>query len=90
MSAREVEAAIKRVADKKDKEEKKPARDIHLEAMEDRMALSLGTQVRIKDNGGKGKILVDFYSHADLERLLELFSATGQMETRKPVQSFTV
>ena len=75
MSAREVESYIKNLAKKKEKASKKNlATDVHLDEMQDRLALSLGTQVQIKKTGQKGKIIIDFYSQSDLERLLELFA----------------
>ena len=74
MSARAVENYVKKLAQAAEKEQLKPAMDIHVEELEDRLALTLGTQVRIKGSGGRGKILIDFYSDSDLERLLEIFS----------------
>lgn len=33
---------------------------------------ALGTKVRLSDNGGKGTLEIDFYSYADLDRILAL------------------
>ncbi len=73
MSAREVEAYIRNIGKKKPKASvvQNDTQDVYLADIEDRLALSLGTPVKIKRIGSKGKILIDFYSDDDLERLLE-------------------
>ncbi|MDR2006014.1 MAG: hypothetical protein LBP78_02060, partial [Acidaminococcales bacterium] len=65
---------VKKLTQTAKQEKPVPSADIHVEELEDRLALALGTQVRIKRQGGKGKIFIDFYSDQDLERLLEIFS----------------
>ena len=72
MSAREVEAYIRSLGKKRNKPAKEGTKDVHLDDIQDRLALSLGTAVKIKTVGNKGKILIDFYSQDDLERLLEI------------------
>ncbi len=71
MSAREVEAYIRNLGKKKNKPTKEADKDIHLDDIQDRLALSLGTAVKIKKTGHKGKIVIDYYSQDDLERLLD-------------------
>ena len=93
MSAREVEAYIKNLSKKKEKEDKpqKNAKDVHLDEVEDRLALFFGTQVQIKKAGTKGKIVIDFYSESDLERLLEVFFDEKEKNEQSDVKkAFTI
>ncbi len=46
------------------------------EHLESQLREFLGTKVRIQSkDGGKGEIVIEFYSHDDFERLFELFAA---------------
>lgn len=95
MSAREVEKYIKELSKRKitkTETKEKPTKDLYITDAQDKLALSLGTAVEIKKNGNKGKILIDFYSDTDLERLLEALlikeqAANKQTKGRVP---FTV
>ena len=81
MSAREVEEHVRRMSGARkagsqtDKLAAPKPEDIHVADAAHRLVYALGTQVRIKTDGKKGKIEIDFYSHDDLERLLELLTA---------------
>lgn len=90
MSAREVEAYIKNFGKHKKQENKTFVKDIYLDDLQDKLALSLGTQVQIKKNGQKGKITIDFYSESDLERLLEIFMQEQSVAEIKKIEKFTV
>jgi len=46
--------------------------DPFINEAENKLRSILGTQVRIRDNKGKGKIEIEYYSNTDLERMLEL------------------
>jgi ParB family transcriptional regulator, chromosome partitioning protein len=46
--------------------------DAHLQAAESRLRQALGTKVQIRGKGGKGIVSIEFYSEADLDRLLQL------------------
>lgn len=56
---------------KKDIKEKKG--NPYITDLEEKMSLTLGTKVKLKDKGNKGSIVIDYYSNEDLSRLLELF-----------------
>lgn len=56
---------------KKDIKEKKE--NPYITDLEEKMSLTLGTKVKLKDKGNKGSIVIDYYSNEDLSRLLELF-----------------
>ncbi len=91
MSAREVENYIRNLSKKSAKDTKKEKNlDLHLQEMQDNISLALGTQVQIKKNGNKGKILIDFYSQSDLERLLEVFLLTNCQMDEKVSKNFAI
>lgn len=77
LSVREVERAVR------DRGKKKPARPAAgtlavtsaVSNVEDRLRRALGTKVQVKQmSGGRGEIIIEYYSATDLERLLELFA----------------
>ncbi len=47
-------------------------RSAEIESLENRLRQYLGTAVRISERRQKGKIKIDFYSHDDLNRILDL------------------
>ncbi len=49
-----------------------PKQDPFINEAENKLRGILGTQVRIKDRKGKGKIEIEYYSNSDIERILEL------------------
>ena len=51
---------------------RKPAsRDLHVADVEKQLMRSLGTRVRLQSHGGRGRIVIEFYSPAELQRLVE-------------------
>jgi ParB family chromosome partitioning protein len=49
-----------------------------LSSIEDRLRRALGTKVQVRAiSGGKGEILIEYYSASDLERLLDIFGEFG-------------
>ena len=76
MSVREVEKAVKQLSGasgKASKPGKKKGSDPYLRDMEEKMAQAVGTKVIISEKGrGKGKIEIEYYSMAELDRLFEL------------------
>jgi ParB family chromosome partitioning protein len=53
------------------------AKPAHLKPLESRLAERLGTRVRIIEGRRKGKIVIEFYSNDDFERILELIGAAA-------------
>jgi len=54
----------------------RPPRDPNIVELEDELRRSLGTKVQLKtQQGGKGKIEIEYYNLDELERLLEFFRA---------------
>lgn len=81
MSVRETEKLIKNVLKKKDKKETEKESPVDTtafiyEEIEERIKTILGTKVKVNHNANhKGKIQIDYYSDADLERILDLLQS---------------
>ncbi len=84
LNVRETEKLIKQSGRKKAKPAgpEKPAEDplrIYYQDYEEQMHTILGTKVRInRRDKNKGRIEIDYYSQAELERLMELFRTVNQ------------
>lgn len=73
LSVRETEeAAQKNEKPVKKRVAKISANDVYLRDLEERLQQKLGTKVSISAQGKRGKILIDYYSLDDLERVLEV------------------
>ena len=75
LSVREAEALARTSqvsAPKTTQHKPETAADPNLKALEDRLSQSLGSPVRLKMNGNKGKLVVDLYSEDDLQRILDI------------------
>ena len=75
LSVREAEAIAKRWSEKP-KESVAPAKkkddlESQLSSLQDSMRKYLGTKVHISQKGKRGKIEIEYYSHEDLERIVE-------------------
>lgn len=75
LSVRQTEALIKRLkASKKQPQSAKPnSNAIYFKNLEDELSRQFGTGVRIKRQGKKGRVEIDFYNDDDLDRLLTFF-----------------
>lgn len=84
MSVRDIEKAVKvleKPAEKKprNKEEESEAVRLAFQQLEDRMKSIMGTKVSInKKDKSKGRIEIEYYSPAELERLVELIETICQ------------
>lgn len=76
LSARQVEAYVKKLLTEKEASQKTTEPDAYLEAVQDRMKMHLGTNVAIRmgRNKKKGKIEITFASEEELERLLYMLT----------------
>ena len=73
MSVRETESFIKNKS--KSKKTSSPVSSevkMAIKEMENNFSKYLGTKVKIKENNGKGKIEISYYSHDEFERLTEM------------------
>ena len=79
MSVREVEKAVKLLGKEKKEKTKTPvdeAVELVFQDMENRMKTVMGTKVNIsRKDKSKGKIEIEYYSEAELERLVELIES---------------
>ncbi|MHB1126779.1 MAG: ParB/RepB/Spo0J family partition protein [Bacillota bacterium] len=79
LSVRETEKWVQRIGEGQDKKEAgkkariKAINENTTRDIESRLRSLLGTKVKIKDRGGKGKIEVEYYDVGDLERILDVF-----------------
>jgi len=75
LSVREVEAIAKRWSEKPEKSvaptKKKGDLESQLSSLQDSMRKYLGTKVHISQKGKRGKIEIEYYSHEDLERIVD-------------------
>ena len=74
LSARQAELLVKQLTERP-KEKNTVVRDAHLEALQDRLKICLGTNVSIRvKNKNKGKIEIAFSSADEFERLISLLT----------------
>jgi ParB family chromosome partitioning protein len=69
LSVREAEALASRL--KKPAKEKKPLRSNELKTVEEKLKKSLGTKVSIRGKANGGRIVIEYYSAEELDRILE-------------------
>jgi ParB family transcriptional regulator, chromosome partitioning protein len=74
LSVRQTESLAKKMPQPNRKEEPSPEKDYYIESLAKDIENSLGTKVSIKMTGKKGKIIIDFYSNDELERLLSILT----------------
>ena len=84
LSVRDVEKLIKKrnIENKKKKEtvrkqteEKDEALELAYREIEERLKQSLGTKTSIRNSGdGRGKLEIEFYSHEDLEKIVDMLT----------------
>lgn len=79
MNARQAEAYVKKIVEASKKGATEPTEDPEkeifyqreIEYMQQRLRTALGTKVKLDDRQGKGKIVIEYYSKDERERLLE-------------------
>jgi ParB family chromosome partitioning protein len=69
LSVRQLE---ERIREGRAPREKKPqTRDLHVVDVEKRLMRNLGTRVRLQANGNRGRIVIEYFSTSELERLID-------------------
>jgi ParB family chromosome partitioning protein len=53
-----------------------PATPAHIKGIEARLSKHFGTKVRVVQNKKRGKIMIDFYSVEDFDRISKIFGIT--------------
>ncbi|MBR5280291.1 MAG: ParB/RepB/Spo0J family partition protein [Clostridia bacterium] len=82
MNARQAEAYVKKIVEASKKGATEPTEDPEkeifyqreIEYMQQRLRTALGTKVKLDDRQGKGKIVIEYYSKDERERLLEILT----------------
>ncbi|MCK8060857.1 MULTISPECIES: ParB/RepB/Spo0J family partition protein [unclassified Fusibacter] len=72
LSVRQLENMIKKFNQQVSEKPEKPAKDPYIEATERRFQDLIGTKVMIHHGKSKGKIEIEYYTEADLERIIGL------------------
>jgi ParB family chromosome partitioning protein len=72
LSVRHAEVLGKQKAAPKAKHKVKKRQDPHVRDLEEKLIRSLGTKVRIRHAGKRGKVEIEYYSLEELDRLLEI------------------
>jgi ParB family chromosome partitioning protein len=53
----------------------------NVQSLEEKLRQALGTKVSVREKeGGRGEIIIEFYSLDDLDRLLDLFAAIEKLQ----------
>lgn len=80
LSVRETEKLIKSIMNPKQKKEKEEIENKFIyEDIENKIKEIVGTKVKVNHKSdGKGKIEIEYYSNAELERIFDLFLSTKQ------------
>lgn len=76
LNVRETEALVKRYMTKRPEKKNAKKNEIYLE-IEDRLKNIFGTKVQLISNNKKGKIMIEYYSNDELDRILELVNKIG-------------
>ena len=74
LTVRDVETIIKNINNPKQTQEKKEEKSLELKDFENKIKRALSTSVKIKGNDSKGKIVIDYYSSDDLNRIYEILN----------------
>jgi ParB family chromosome partitioning protein len=77
LSVRETERLVKRLSQVK-KKKGAEKRLIHQEQIRNELIQWLGTQVKIVSSGKKGRIVIEFYSSEELERIIERIKGVNE------------
>ena len=72
ISVRETEAQVKKASSGQTPAKKTKPTDPYVKAIEDDLQAILGTKVILVQGRKRGKVIIDYYGSADLERLLKL------------------
>lgn len=75
LSVRDVERLVQEATPAGPSSAAKAARSTHMEDLERQLRERLGTRVQVQDRGGKGRVVIEYFSAAELDRLLEVLLA---------------
>ncbi len=78
LSARRVEAMVREMQKEKPPRAPEKPRPAHVTHLENRLTEYFGSKVAIDDDNGKGRIVFEYYSVEDAQRLLEKMGLPGE------------
>ncbi len=81
LNVRQVERLVREFSKKKEKKvfHITPAAQTSVASIEEKIRYALGTKVKVNvHEGGKGEIVIEFYSNDDLVRLFDLITSIQQ------------
>ncbi|HLF86500.1 MAG TPA: hypothetical protein VI584_05405, partial [Nitrospiria bacterium] len=70
LSVRETESIIR--SGKRTPGKKRPAGREGIDDLEERLKRHLGTNIKVAGNAKKGRIVIEFYSKEDLQRIIDM------------------
>ncbi len=77
MNVRQTEKAAAKMSEKNPTKPKmRLGKDVHISHLETQLQQKFGTKVSLQNKEEQGKIVIDYYSFDDLDRLLELWNVT--------------
>ncbi|MCZ6747421.1 MAG: ParB/RepB/Spo0J family partition protein [Acidobacteria bacterium] len=89
LSVRALEALISAATSSGDKGKQaagtRKRRDPNIVAAEEKLKAALGAPIRITGSRGRGKIVIDYVNHLELQRLFELLERSGRQAPPPPV-----
>jgi|LSQX01.3.fsa_nt_gb ParB family chromosome partitioning protein len=77
LSVRQTELLVKQLSTKK-KQKKLSIQDVEFQAIEERLREVFGTKVRIMNNKKNGKILIEYYSPDELDRIINIVESISK------------
>jgi ParB family chromosome partitioning protein len=90
LSVRALEALISAATGSGDKGKQaagtRKRRDPNIVAAEEKLKAALGAPIRITGSRGRGKIVIDYVNHSELQRLFELLERSGRQAPPPPVR----
>lgn len=75
LNVRQVEEAVRKATMSPKPDSKTVVRDTFILEIEDKIREIISSQVRVRQSGKGGRIEIDYFSHEDLERILDLFNS---------------
>jgi len=72
LSVREAEALIQDMTKSSRKTNRTRSKDIDVVELENNLQRIFGAKVKISGNSNKGKVVIEYYTEDDLERILEI------------------
>ena len=74
LSVRRTEKLVQKISADGEKKANLDESDFYLNHIADELKKVLGTQVKIIDKDGKGKIEIEYYSKTEMERIIEILT----------------